>query len=101
MNLYYKRRREKSENIKLSIKFPLLPPDGGGDPLQDALLVLVGLDDEIGGQGGFDRGDGEAPDPDIEERGAAGSRATPAGCSSPEFSSDWPGLRWVERRGLH
>ena len=64
-----------------------------------AVVVLVGLDDEIAGQGGFDRGDGEAPDPDIEERGAAGSRATPAGCSSPGFSSDRPGLRWVERRG--
>ena len=32
-----------------------------------AVVVLVGLDDKIGGQGGFDRGDGEAPDPDIEE----------------------------------
>ena len=49
------------------LEFPQLPCDDGGDPLHDALLVLVGLDDEIGGQGGFDRGDGEAPDPDIEE----------------------------------
>ena len=37
------------------------------------VVVLVGLDDKIAGQGGFVRGDGEAPDPDIEERGAAGN----------------------------